>query len=311
VQRMDSATAPLVSIGIPTYNGSKRIAGALASIWKQGYPNLEIIISDNCSSDNSIEVIAEIRKDHPEIKYYRQTKNVGMLPNFEFLLRNASGKYFMWLSDDDKIEPGTIPKYVEFLEANVSYSLVSGAIKYWKEETLDLIESGFTFEQKSPGLRLIDFYSRVVFCGIMHGLMRRELTKDIPLHSIIGNDYHFVGNLAYLGKIKNFDFVGYHKHLGGTSRSFMQYAKSMGDSDFAGRFPHLKIAGDTFAEVTNRSAVYSKLPAFSRTVLGLSSCIGTLFCYYGRILISERIKNYILTPIRSFMRTRKSEPIIL
>ncbi|MBA4058679.1 MAG: hypothetical protein C0490_28440, partial [Marivirga sp.] len=154
-------------------------------------------------------------------------------------------------------------------------------------------------------VRVIDFYAKVIFCGLMHGLMRRDLALSIPLHNIIGNDYHFVANLVYLGKIKNFDFVGYHKNLGGTSKNFKQYAKAMGESKFAGTFPHIKMAIDAFKEVVKRSPVYASRPFLYRFYLGVSSAVAILFCYYGRILIGARVKNFIITPLQDIFRKQK------
>lgn len=291
---------PLISIGIPTYNRGKGIRRTLASIWAQQYPRLEVIVSDNCSADDTREVVQEMGKRHPELTYHRQTTNIGMIPNFEFVLRNATGKYFMWVADDDALEAGALLKYVIFLESHPHYSLVSGAIKYWLDNEQDLSERGFTFEQKSSSLRVIGYYSKVVYGGMIHGLMRRELTKGITLRHVIGNDYHFIANLAYLGEIKHFEFVGYHKNFGGTSKDFKQYARQMGDSEFAGNFPHLKMALDAFAEVMYRSKVYSKMPFHSRVTLAISAFSSVMMRYYGRIfpfMIGGRIKRFIEKPL--------------
>jgi glycosyltransferase involved in cell wall biosynthesis len=287
---------PLVSIGIPTYNRSKGIYRTLASIWAQRYPNLEVIVSDNCSTDNTQEVVQEIGKSHPEIMYHRQETNIGMIPNFEFVLRNATGKYFMWVADDDALEAGALLQYVTFLESHAKHSLVSGEIKYWSGNEQDLSERGFTFEQKSSSLRVIGYYSKVVYGGMIHGLMRRELTKGIALRHVIGNDYHFIANLAYLGEIKHFEFVGYHKNFGGSSKDFKQYAKHMGDSDFAGNFPHLKMACDAFAEVMYHSQVYSQMPFHAKFTLAVSSFSSIIMRYYGKIfplMVGGRIKRFI------------------
>ena len=129
---MSKATKyPLVSIGIPTYNRSGGLCRTLMSLWAQEYPNLEIIISDNNSTDDTEEFIDVVSRIHPEIKYYRQPSNIGMIKNFEFVLREARGKYFMWVADDDILENGVLRKYVRFLEEHSDYVLVSGAIKYW------------------------------------------------------------------------------------------------------------------------------------------------------------------------------------
>jgi len=292
---------PLISIGIPTYNRNYGIRKTLESIWQQQYPNLEIIISDNCSTDNTSEVLAEFAKEHPEIKAYRQEKNITMIPNFNFVLEKASGKYFMWVADDDTLEPGILQRYVEFVEANPEYSVVSGQSKYWHDDDPALIERGFNFDTNWAGLRVFRYYFKVIYGGIIHGMMRREMTKDVRLRKIIGNDYHFIACLAYLGKIKNFEFVGYHKNFGGTSKSFKEYAKAIGDSPFAGKFPHVKMAGDAFKEVMFRSRVFDEMSYISKLVLAISSFLGVFFCYYGRIFpfsVGGKIKRTLLRPFK-------------
>jgi len=287
---------PLVSIGIPTYNRSNGVYKTLTSLWAQEYPNLEIIISDNCSTDNTRELVGVVSKAHPEIKYFRQSSNIGMIKNFDFVLRKAMGKYFMWIADDDTLEAGVLRKYVAFLEEQPGYVLVSGAIKYWLDNKQDLSERGFNIEQKSSSLRVLNYYSKVVYGGMIHGLMRREFTKGINLRRVIGNDYHFIANLAYRGQIKHFDFVGYHKNFGGTSKDFKQYAKLIGDSDFAGNFPHIKIACDAFAEIMYRSEVYDKMPMHTKIALAASSFSGVMLRYYGGIfpfVVGGKIKRLI------------------
>jgi glycosyltransferase involved in cell wall biosynthesis len=296
---------PLVSIGVPTYNRNIGILKTLDSIWQQKYPNLEIIISDNCSTDNTPEVIESLVKEHPDIKHYRQESNVGMIPNFEFVRRKATGKYFMWVADDDRLEPGILDKYVSFLEKNPEYSIVSGEVRYWLDDVPDFHEKGFNFEQNSQILRVVGYYFKVIYGGMVHGMMRRELTERVKMRKIIGNDYHFVANLAYLGKIKNFDFVGYNKNFGGTSKSFKQYAQAMGDSKFAGNFPHIKMACDAFEEVMYKSSVYSSMPALSKLTLAISSFSGVFLCYYGRIFpfaVAGKIKRFIQKPFRNNLK---------
>ena len=212
----------------------------LESIWAQNYPNLEVVISDNCSTDDTKNIVENICKVHPQIRYIRQEKNIGQMPNYYFLFQAAKGKYFMWLADDDFLEPGFLIRAVDFLEKHDDYSLGAGRIQYWYDTIPDLLEQGFTFEQNSPGMRVASFYSKVIYCGIMHGLIRRELAKDVTINYVIGNDYHFVANLAYLGKVKNFEFTGYNKNFGGLSRNFKQYAKHMGEAWIVGYFPKLK-----------------------------------------------------------------------
>jgi glycosyltransferase domain-containing protein len=304
---MQSNSLPLITIGIPTYNGSTRISRPIQSILAQNYPNLEIIVSDNCSTDNTTEVVESIRKDHPEIKYIRQEKNINQLPNYDFVLRAAKGKYFMWLADDDFLEADYLMKAVLFLEEHDDYSLASGKIQYWQEDKRDILEGGFSFEQNSPASRVAHFYSKVVYAGIIHGVIRTECVKDITFFMVIGNDYHFVANLLYLGKVKNFDFTGYNKHFGGVSRNFRNYAKHLGESWLAGYFPHFKISKDAFTEIFSRSIVFSKMPFFSRLGLGIVSYLGVLYCYYGRIHIGARVRKHFVTHVTEALKKTPSK----
>jgi glycosyltransferase involved in cell wall biosynthesis len=274
---------PLVSVGLPTYNGEKKIAKALMSVLNQEYPNLELIISDNCSSDNTMEVCMELGKKNQSIRYFRQSHNIGLMPNFEFVLRQATGDLFMWMSDDDSLEPGILHKYVDFLMNNREYSLVCGQIKYWIGDQPIFCEQDFNIEQNWGVARLINFYFKVVYGSIFYGLMPKEIAQQIPLKNRMGNDWHFIAGVAYLGKIKNLDCIGYHKKCGGISGNFKQYGKTMGASSFAVRFPHVQIALDAFSNILHHSPVYARQHYLKRMILAFFSLCSILIGYYGKL----------------------------
>lgn len=92
---------PLVSIIIPTYNRANYLVESIESVLKQTYENIEIIVSDNASTDNTFEVMQKY-KDNKKIKYFRNKKNIGMVSNWKkALYEYANGEYAMILSDDD------------------------------------------------------------------------------------------------------------------------------------------------------------------------------------------------------------------
>jgi glycosyltransferase involved in cell wall biosynthesis len=103
----DQNPLPLVSIGISTYNrANDYLEAALRSAVEQTYPNIEIIVSDNCSTDHTEAVVKSFLS--PRIKYFRQEKNIGANNNFNFCLEMAHGNYFLLLHDDDLIDPDFI-----------------------------------------------------------------------------------------------------------------------------------------------------------------------------------------------------------
>ena len=95
----------LVSVGIPTYNRPNQLLRALNSVTNQQYKNIEIIISDNSSNTSSYEKIKTQLQTNPNIRYYKQNNNIGSINNFKFVLEKSTGKYFMWVADDDFLEP--------------------------------------------------------------------------------------------------------------------------------------------------------------------------------------------------------------
>jgi hypothetical protein len=108
---------PLVSVGIPTFNRPDGLRRTLSCIAQQTYRHLEIVVSDNHSSDPRVaEVCREFGARDARIRLHRQATNLGPTENFRFVLRQASGKYFMWAADDDSWEPRFIESLVALLE---------------------------------------------------------------------------------------------------------------------------------------------------------------------------------------------------
>lgn len=112
----DRLLEPLVTIGIPVYNGGMLLRRALDGVLAQDYPNVEIIISDNGSTDQSPAVIREFMTRREAIRVVRQKQNLGASRNFEFLVREARGKYFCWACCDDYWHPQFVSRNVALLE---------------------------------------------------------------------------------------------------------------------------------------------------------------------------------------------------
>ena len=146
-------------------------------------------------------------------------------------------------------------------------------------------------------MRVIDFYGRAIYGGVLHGVHRVALARDIPMRKIVGNDLHFIANEAFLGKIKQFDFIGYNKNFGGLSASPRSYAKAMNDSRFAATFPHIKIAYDASREVLFRSPIFAQLKLFSKLGLAIAVFWARIYCYYYRVQVWSRVQRRIINPL--------------
>jgi len=127
---------PLVSIVITSYNRVGMISEAIESALQQDYENLEIIISDNCSTDNTLEVIQKYKSD-PRIKIFCNETNIGMIGNFKVSIETyARGKYFVNLCSDDLLSyPGFISDAVKLMDSHNNVSIVFGKAHYLQYET--------------------------------------------------------------------------------------------------------------------------------------------------------------------------------
>ena len=110
---------PLVSIGIPVYNGGERLAEALESALAQEYSPLEIVVVDNASTDDTRATVERFAARDRRIRYIRNARNVGGVENARRALAESRGRYFTWLFHDDLIcDPRFVRTVVEYLERN-------------------------------------------------------------------------------------------------------------------------------------------------------------------------------------------------
>jgi len=164
---------PLVSVGIPTYNRPRGVQRTLEQITTQTYRNLEIIVSDNCSPTPEIKNIVEKFKERdPRIKFFRQIHNLGMSLNFKFVLKKATGAYFMWAADDDEWDPQFIETCVKSLGS--ASSCMTG-FKILNRARNKLIQS--EYPPLSPAYspyKNASIFLRKTIANLFYGLHRRE-----------------------------------------------------------------------------------------------------------------------------------------
>tara|TARA_B100000927_G_scaffold113045_1_gene91348 strand:- start:37472 stop:38275 length:804 start_codon:yes stop_codon:yes gene_type:complete len=135
----------LVSVCIPTYNSSEFISECLDSVISQSLENFEIIIADNCSSDNTVEIIKKMNISN--IKIIQNKKNVGMAKNFNIVCNEASGKYIKLLPSDDRIAINSLQKSLESFETHNNISLVVSSKKIINKSSKKIIGKMSSFNE--------------------------------------------------------------------------------------------------------------------------------------------------------------------
>jgi len=124
----------IVSVGVPVFNGEKFLKKRLDSILSQTLTDLELIISDNASTDNTQKICEEYAKKDDRIQYIRQSENRGPVWNFSFVLNQAKSEFFVWAAADDIWKPDFLKKNIEILSLNKNIVCSLGkVIQYDKE----------------------------------------------------------------------------------------------------------------------------------------------------------------------------------
>ncbi|EKO3726157.1 glycosyltransferase [Vibrio metschnikovii] len=112
-------TYPLVSIAIITYNQKEYLRECIESCLAQDYPNFEIVVADDCSTDGTQDMLREYKSAYPSKFILRLSEeNQGITPNSNAAHFACSGKYIAWMGGDDLMLPGKLTKQVEFMENN-------------------------------------------------------------------------------------------------------------------------------------------------------------------------------------------------
>ncbi len=109
----------LISIAMCTYNGDKYIQEQLESILQQTYQNFELIITDDCSSDNTIKIIQKYQNKDSRIKLYQNSINLGFVKNFEKAMSLCTGEYIALSDQDDKWHHDKLNLFINEIKENV------------------------------------------------------------------------------------------------------------------------------------------------------------------------------------------------
>ncbi len=115
---------PKVSVGVPVYNGERYLALCLDSLLGQTFSDFEIIISDNGSTDSTMQICRRYAEQDSRIRYYRTDINHGAAWNFNRTVQLADGAYFKWAAHDDLCAPEFLQSCVDVLDSDSSAVLV-------------------------------------------------------------------------------------------------------------------------------------------------------------------------------------------
>ncbi|MFL6245864.1 MAG: glycosyltransferase family 2 protein [Thermoanaerobaculia bacterium] len=195
--------ATLVTVGVPVYNAAAYLRESLDSIRAQTYENLEIIISDNASTDATEEISREAASVDRRIRYVRQPRNIGGGPNFAYVLDQARGEYFLWQAHDDVRAPRAIESMVEALRTDAGAVSAVSDVRTMDAAGRDTGPSPFRAQllDTPDVVRRLVALAEVSHNMAFYGLVRTAVARSIPpLTDFINEDVRFTFELAMRGR---------------------------------------------------------------------------------------------------------------
>jgi glycosyltransferase involved in cell wall biosynthesis len=194
--------SPLVSIGLPVYNGERYLADALDSLVAQDYKEFELIISDNASTDATSAICRQYAGRDKRIKLQRNAMNIGAARNFTEVFRKSRGTYFMWAAHDDLWHPTYVRRCVEVLDERPDVVLCGSNITFIDERGAAIPYEGFNrLNTHSMNLRRrVSALSERLGWFLLSSLLRPAALRKTRLYTeAFGGDVILLMELLFLG----------------------------------------------------------------------------------------------------------------
>ena len=194
-------TLPLVSVIVPTYNGSKRIEKTLRSIIAQDYENLEIIVVDDVSTDNTVEIVQSVLEDSGrKFQLIKRTVNGRQSASRNTGIKAANGKYIIFFDHDDLAEKNFVSSLCKEAEEKNADLVLCGYKHYYEDEDrYDAVYLSFKNNLSSPEDYLLAWTKHTMsstLCTIWNCIFNRAFLEKNQIRfskdCYIGEDLEFI-----------------------------------------------------------------------------------------------------------------------
>lgn len=197
-------SVPLISIGLPVYNGQRYLHAALDDLLAQRLADFELIIADNASTDDTPAICADYAARDARIRVIRHPTNIGAAPNFNSILPHVRGRYFRWHAHDDRCDPRHLEQCAAVLDADPEVVLAYPQTMKIDGDGAEIELDPFVLlaDVPSPSERFAETL-RGHGCYEVFGLMRTDALRNTRL---IGNYAHgdgvLLSELALRGRFR-------------------------------------------------------------------------------------------------------------
>ncbi|TDE94058.1 glycosyltransferase [Occultella glacieicola] len=200
-------STPRLTIGLPVYNGEVYLAETLESLLAQDFSDFELVISDNASTDRTVDIVESVAERDSRVRLVRNDRNMGAAFNYNRLVRDSRAELFKWAGYDDLLDPSYVSSCVAALDANrdAVLAFTQATIIDGTGQDVRAYDEKLDVTAPTPWRRVAAFAWRFNLCNAAFGVMRREpMARTDLIRSYISSDVTFLAQMAALG---GFDLV--------------------------------------------------------------------------------------------------------
>lgn len=200
---------PLVSIGLPVYNGQNFVAEAIQCVLNQTFSNWELVICDNCSTDRTLAICRQFAEQDNRIRVYQNPRNMGVCFNYSEVFRLSHGRYFKWMAHDDLFAPQFIEACLQEFEkgedvvlAFTKMSHIDAGGRVQRRQACELSVLGRTAESRAKQFLTMAAQS-TDFLWLAYGVVRRDILQQSGSMGLYaGSDQVLLFKIVLCGCIK-------------------------------------------------------------------------------------------------------------
>ena len=220
---------PTVSIGVPVYNGEQHVGAALDSLLSQSCGDLELIVSDNASTDSTWEICEGYARRDPRVRMFRQPRNGGVAANWNFVARQARGRFFKWASASDLCAPMSIERCLEAMSDD-TVVLAFGHTSFIDDggREVSVYDKDFAVLQDRPSDRFAQISRYLRVNNAVNGLIRLDALRKTRMHRAYPHsDLVLMAELALYGRFVLLPEVLLYRRTGPEHTTGMRTAEAV------------------------------------------------------------------------------------
>ena len=197
--------APRLTLGLPVYNGERFLAASLDALLAQTFTDFELIISDNGSTDGTGMIARRYESIDPRVRYVHHPRNLGSSFNHNFVIEQARGEFFKWVSHDDLYAQDLLQRCVDALDSRSEIALAHAWTAFIDDENRITETVDYPLTTDVPDT--VERFRSVLYTqggDDIYGVIRMSVLRRVaPYGSYHWSDRTFVAELALNGPFHN------------------------------------------------------------------------------------------------------------